>query len=318
MSNIIKYKEKILNGDLLIKEEVEELLEEDTTDLAVTANEIRKFLCGNKFDLCTIINGKSGRCQENCKYCAQSVHFNTDIIEYNILHSNKIINSAISNYNKGVHRFSVVTSGRTLNNNEVDTLCKTYSKLKETCSIGLCASHGLLKYEDLKWLKDSGVKRYHNNLETSRKFFAKICSTHTYDDKIETIKNAKKAGLEICSGGIIGLGETMEDRIDMAFTLRELSVDSVPVNVLNPIKGTPLENQEILSYEEVIKTLAIFRFILPTVQIRLAGGRALLGDKGKKALMSGVNGVISGDMLTTLGIETSEDIKMIKNLGFEV
>ncbi|AVQ45981.1 biotin synthase BioB [Clostridium botulinum] len=318
MSNIIKYKKKILNGDLLTKEEVEELLEEDTIDLAVTANEIRESLCGNKFDLCTIINGKSGRCQENCKYCAQSDHFNTDIIEYNILHSNKIINSAISNYNKGVHRFSVVTSGRTLNNNEVDILCKTYSKLKETCPIGLCASHGLLKYEDLKRLKDSGVMRYHNNLETSRKFFTKICSTHTYDDKIETIKNAKKAGLEICSGGIIGLGETMEDRIDMAFTLRELSIESVPVNILNPIKGTPLENQEILSYEEVIKTLAIFRFILPTVQIRLAGGRALLGDKGKKALMSGVNGAISGDMLTTLGIETSEDIKMIKNLGFEV
>ncbi|EHN13320.1 biotin synthase BioB [Clostridium sporogenes] len=318
MSNIIKYKKKILNGDLLTKEEVEELLEEDTIDLAVAANEIRESLCGNKFDLCTIINGKSGRCQENCKYCAQSAHFNTDIIEYNILHSNKIINSAISNYNKGVHRFSVVTSGRALNNNEVDTLCKTYSKLKETCPIGLCASHGLLKYEDLKRLKDFGVMRYHNNLETSRKFFTKICSTHTYDDKIETIKNAKKAGLEICSGGIIGLGETMEDRIDMAFTLRGLSIESVPVNILNPIKGTPLENQEILSYEEVIKTLAIFRFILPTVQIRLAGGRALLGDKGKKALMSGVNGAISEDMLTTLGIETSEDIKMIKNLGFEV
>ncbi|EPY6470678.1 biotin synthase BioB [Clostridium sporogenes] len=318
MSSIIKYKKKVLNGDLLTKEEVEELLDEDTTDLAVTANEIRKSLCGNKFDLCTIINGKSGSCQENCKYCAQSAHFNTDIMEYNILHSHKIINSAISNYNKGVHRFSVVTSGRSLNNNEVDTLCKTYSKLKERCPIGLCASHGLLKYEDLKRLKDSGVMRYHNNLETSRKFFTKICSTHTYDDKIETIKNAKKAGLEICSGGIIGLGETMEDRIDMAFTLRELSVESVPVNILNPIKGTPLENQEILSYEEVIKTLEIFRFILPTVQIRLAGGRALLEDKGKKALMSGINGAISGDMLTTLGIETSEDIKMIKNLGFEV
>ncbi|KEI87501.1 biotin synthase BioB [Clostridium botulinum] len=318
MSNIIKYKKKILNGDLLTKEEVEELLEEDIIDLAATANEIRESLCGNKFDLCTIINGKSGRCQENCKYCAQSAHFDTDIIEYNILNSDRIINSAISNYNKGVHRFSVVTSGRALNNNEVDTLCKTYSKLKETCPIRLCASHGLLKYEDLKRLKDSGVTRYHNNLETSRKFFTKICTTHKYDDKIETIKNAKKAGLEICSGGIIGLGETMEDRIDMAFTLREISVESVPVNILNPIKGTPLENQEILSYEEIIKTLALFRFILPTVQIRLAGGRTIISDKGKKALESGVNGAISGDMLTTLGIETSEDIKMIKNLGFEV
>ncbi len=170
MSNIIKYKKKILNGDLLTKEEVEELLEEDITDLAATANEIRESLCGNKFDLCTIINGKSGRCQENCKYCAQSSYFDTDIIEYNILHSDRIINSAISNYNKGVHRFSVVTSGRVLNNNEVDTLCKTYSKLKEICSIRLCASHGLLKYEDLKRLKDSGVTRYHNNLETSKSF----------------------------------------------------------------------------------------------------------------------------------------------------
>jgi biotin synthase len=318
MNNITIYKKKVLNGDLLTREEVEKLLDEDTTNLAAAADEIRKFLCGDKFDLCTIINGKSGRCTENCKYCAQSAHFKTDIIEYNILDSDEIINSAISNYKKGVHRFSVVTSGRTLNSNEVDALCKTYLKLKEKCSIGLCASHGLLRYEDLKRLKEAGVMRYHNNLETSRGFFPKICSTHTYDDKIETIKNAKKAGLEICSGGIIGLGETMDDRIDMAFTLRELSVKSVPVNILNPIKGTALENQEILSYEEVIKTLAIFRFILPTVQIRLAGGRALLEDKGKKAVMSGVNAAISGDMLTTLGIKTSEDIAMLKNLGLEV
>lgn len=175
-----------------------------------------------------------------------------------------------------------------------------------------------MNYEELVKLKESGVIRYHNNLETSRRFFSNICTTHTFDEKINTIKNALKAGLQVCSGGIIGLGETMKDRIDMAFTLRELNVDSIPINILNPIKGTALENQEKLSYDEITKTFALFRFILPEKQIRLAGGRALLNDKGERLMKSGVNSAISGDMLTTSGIKTFDDIKMIKELGFEV
>ncbi|WP_252231124.1 MULTISPECIES: biotin synthase BioB [unclassified Clostridium] len=319
MLNIVdKFKEKILSGELISKKEAMILSKENIDELASAANDIRMSLCGKEFNLCTIINGKSGRCGENCKYCAQSVYFKTDIEEYNLLDSESIITSAISNYNSGVHRFSVVTSGKKLTNKEVHTVCKTYSELKDKCDIKLCASHGLLNYEELVKLKESGVIRYHNNLETSRNFFSNICTTHTFDEKTHTIKNALKAGLQVCSGGIIGLGETMEDRIDMAFTLRELNVDSIPINILNPIKGTALENQEKLSYDEITKTFALFRFILPKKQIRIAGGRALLNDKGERLMKSGVNAAISGDMLTTSGIKTFDDIKMIKELGFEV
>ncbi|WP_252231625.1 biotin synthase BioB [Clostridium sp. ZBS15] len=318
MNIVNKYKEKVLNGELISKEEALILSEENTYELAYSADEIRKKLCGNNFNLCTIINGKSGRCGENCKYCAQSAYFKTNIEEYDILDSESIIKSAISNYNSGVHRFSVVTSGKKLSENNVNKICDTYVKLKEKCSINICASHGLLNYEELLKLKESGVIRYHNNIETSKSFFKNICTTHTFEEKIITIKNALKAGLEVCSGGIIGLGETMEDRIDMAFTLKELDVSSIPINILNPIRGTALENQEILSYDEIIKTFALFRFILPTRQIRIAGGRALLNDKGERLMKCGVNAAISGDMLTTCGIKTSDDIKIIKELGFQV
>ena len=318
MNIVNKYKEKVLNGKLISKEEALILSEENIYELAYSADEIRKKLCGNNFNLCTIINGKSGRCGENCKYCAQSAYFKTNIEEYDLLDSESIIKSAISNYNSGVHRFSVVTSGKKLSKNNVNKICDTYVKLKEKCSINICASHGLLNYEELLKLKESGVIRYHNNIETSKNFFKNICTTHTFEEKIITIKNALKAGLEVCSGGIIGLGETMEDRIDMAFTLKELDVSSIPINILNPIRGTALENQEILSYDEIIKTFALFRFILPTRQIRIAGGRALLNDKGERLMKCGVNAAISGDMLTTCGIKTFDDIKIIKELGFQV
>ena len=318
MENLQGLKDKVLNGAYINKDEAVSLINTDLNELRKYAEEIRQKFCGNSFSLCTIINGKSGRCSEDCKYCAQSIHFKTNVEEYDILDEKIIIDSAKSNYEKGVHKFSIVTSGKRLTQEQVEKLCEIYKNLHKECSIELCASHGLLSYDDLKKIKESGVIRYHNNLETSRNYFKKICTTHTYDEKIETIKNAKKAGLEVCSGGIIGLGESMEDRIDMALTLREISVNSIPVNVLNPIKGTPLENAEPLSYEEVMRTLAIFRFILPKAEIRLAGGRALLEDKGLNALKSGVNAAISGDMLTTSGIKTSEDIAMLKELGFEV
>lgn len=318
MGKIEKLKNKVLNGEFLDKAEILSIADEDIDELTKCADIIRKKLCGNEFNLCTIINGKSGRCSENCRYCAQSAYFKTNVKEYELLDTKTIADSAKSNYSKGVHKFSIVTSGKNLTSEEIDAVADTYKELSKECKIELCASHGLLSYEDLKKLKDSGVVRYHNNLETSRNYFPKICTTHTYDEKIATIKSAMKAGLEVCSGGIIGMGESMEDRIDMAFTLRDLGVDSVPVNILNPIKGTPLENQELISYDEVLRTLALFRFILPKTQIRLAGGRALLNDKGLKALQSGVNAAISGDMLTTSGIKTCEDIEMVKSLGFQV
>lgn len=314
---IKRAEEKVMDGVDLSKGELMELVDEDLDALTAAADEIREEMCGNKFELCTIINGRSGRCSENCKYCAQSVNYNTDIEEYGLMEAGTIIKSALTNERAGVHRFSIVTSGKAMNMEEVERMCGIYRQMKKECSIKLCASHGLLGYEELVKLKEAGVERYHNNLETSRRYFKEICTTHTYDDKVRTIQDAKRAGLSVCSGGIIGLGETMEDRIDMALTLRELKVDSVPVNVLNPIKGTPLQYNRALSYEEILRTAAIFRFTLPNIQIRLAGGRSLMPDKGERAMKSGINAAISGDMLTTSGITTSDDYEMLERIGYD-
>ena len=310
--------EKVLNGELIDKDTALMLLNYNTENLCEEANKIRKCFCGHEFDLCTIINGKSGRCSEDCKFCAQSNHYKAEVENYELLDKKYITEEAIYNDKKNVGRYSIVTSGRKLSEKEVGSLCDTYTEIKKSSKIKLCASCGLLTYEELCKLKEAGVTRYHNNLESSRRFFPKICTTHTYDEKIETIKAAKKAGLKVCSGGIMGLGESMEDRIDLAFTLRDLEITSIPINILNPIKGTPLENNKILTLDEVRKIVAIYRFILPKAQLRLAGGRGLLEDKGLSVFESGSNAAITGDMLTTSGISIDEDIEIIKKLGYEV
>lgn len=230
----------------------------------------------------------------------------------------EILKDAIYNEYKGVLRYSLVTSGKRLSKPEVKAVCEIYARLNEKCNISLCASHGLLEYEDFLNLVKSGVTRYHNNLETSRNFFSNICSTHTYDEKVSAIKAAQKAGLQVCSGGIIGLGETLEDRIDMALELRDLEIKSIPINILNPIKGTPFEKNSPLDETEILKTIALIRLILPDAVIRLAGGRGLLQDKGKKAFLSGVNGAITGDMLTTSGTNIDMDVDIIKSVGYTI
>jgi len=201
---------------------------------------------------------------------------------------------------------------------ELGSVCNSYSEIRKNCDISLCASHGLLSIEQLLKLKNVGVQRYHNNLETSRRNFPNICTTHTYDDKINTIKAAHKAGLEVCSGGMIGLGETMEDRIDMALDIRGLGIKSVPVNLLSPIPEIPYGKLPVLTADEVRKTVAICHFILLDAAIRLAGGRNLLADKGRSLFLSGANAAISGDVLTTSGIIISDDMRMIQELKFEV
>ncbi|MEW9080681.1 biotin synthase BioB [Terrisporobacter glycolicus] len=313
-----KISETIINEELIDKDTALSLLKYDTEDLCKEADKIRKHFCGNEFDLCTIVNGKSGRCSEDCKFCAQSSHYKSEVENYELLDTNSMKKEAIYNDEKNVGRYSVVTSGKKLSSKEVDSLCDTYIEIRKSCKIKLCASGGLLTYEELCKLKEAGVIRYHNNLESSKRFFSQICTTHTYDEKIETIKAAKKAGLTVCSGGIMGLGENMEDRIDLAFTLRDLGITSVPINILNPIKGTPLENNKVLTLDEVRKIVAIYRFILPNAQLRLAGGRGLLEDKGLSVFSSGANAAITGDMLTTSGITIDEDMKIIKKLGYEV
>ena len=311
-------KEKILDGYIINKEDALLLLNEDLDLLCQYADELREHFCKDSFDMCTIINGKSGKCSENCKYCAQSSHFNTSVEEYPLLDLETIKEDAKYNDEKGVLRYSVVTSGKRLSDKEVDTLCEVYEKIKKETKLSLCASHGLLSFENFQKLKAAGVTRYHNNLEASRNFFPQICTTHTYDDKINTIKAAQMAGLEVCSGGIMGLGETMEDRIDMALELREIGIKSIPVNILNPIKGTPMENNRPISKEEAQRIVAIYRFIIPQGTIRLAGGRGLLDDKGRAIFNSGANAAITGDMLTTAGITIDDDMSMLKELGYKV
>ena len=311
--------EKILNENYHItKKEAVYLITADLKELSLSAEKIRKKFCSNKFDMCSIINGKSGKCSENCKYCAQSAHYKTNIKEYPLLDSEQIFKEAKHNADKNVTRFAVVTSGKKLTDEEIDNVCRTYKKIKDNCKIMLCASMGLLSYEQFIKLKQAGVTRYHCNLETSRKFFPNICTTHTYDDKINAVLSAKKAGLEVCSGGIFGMGESFEDRIDMFFDIYNLGIKSVPVNVLNPIKGTPFENNKILSHEEISRTVAIARFILPDAFIRLAGGRLLFKDKGISMFSCGANATITGDMLTTSGTLIEEDFNTIKLLGFKV
>lgn len=315
---ICKLKDEIIKGHKITREEAHQLVGVELEALCTAADEIRSHFCENAFDICTIINGKSGRCSENCKYCAQSVHYPVEVEEYPMLDTQEIVKEAKYNEEKGILRYSVVTSGRQLTEQETKQVCQSYRAVCEVCGISVCASHGLLSYEQMVKLKEAGVSRYHNNLETSRRYFPNICTTHTYEDKVNTIKAAQKAGLEVCSGGIMGLGETMEDRIDMAFELRELGIRSIPINILNPIKGTPLEDVTPLSTEEVRRIVALYRFILPDNMLRLAGGRGLLPDKGKSVFRSGANAAISGDMLTTSGITIDEDMKLLKSLGYEV
>lgn len=315
---INKLKDKILSGYNITYNEALSLIETPLNELLEAADEIRKHFCSNIFDICSIINAKSGKCSENCKFCAQSAHYKTNISEYPLLDKEKIVENALYMAEKGVLRFSIVTSGKALTDKDVEILADTIKEIKSKSNISICASLGLLTDENFKKLKDAGLERVHNNLETSENFFSSVCTTHTFDDKINALKAALQSGLSVCSGGIIGLGESMQDRIDLAFSLKELGIKSVPLNILSPVKGTPYENNKPLSEEEILKTIAIFRFILPDAFIRLAGGRALLSDKGKKAFLSGANAAITGDMLTTYGISVDTDMQIIKETGYIV
>ncbi len=310
---INKLKNKILNGKLINKQEALTLIDEDCDELCSAANEIRKHYCSNNFDLCSVISGRIGRCSEDCKFCAQSSHYNGQCKVQNMISYEDFKEDAISNFNKGINRYGVVSAGKRITDKEVEILCDSYRKLKRDCNISICGYGGILPYDQIVKLKEAGVTRYHNNLETSRRVFKNVCTTHTYDDKYKTLEYAKKAGLEICSGGLLGIGENMEDRIDMAFDLQKLQVDSVPINILQPKKGTPFENAESISYEEILRTIAIFRFLLPKSQIRLAAGRLDLPQGGRKCFESGANAAISGNMITVNGIDPEQDIAELKN-----
>lgn len=318
--DMLQLADEIIEGRRLLRDEdLSYFITCDYDALCEGADKIRKHFVGDKVDLCSIVNGRSGKCPEDCKYCAQSAHYHTDCNVYDFLSEEELLEACKLNEREGVDRFSIVTAGRNLSGEEFEKALSAFKRMKEECDIELCASMGFLNREQFRRLKEIGVDRYHHNIETSKRFFPNICTTHTYEQKFATLKVLKEEGMRICSGGIIGMGETWEDRIDMAVSLSEVGVDSIPLNALMPIKGTPLEKQERLTEEDIVRTVAIFRYINPTAHIRLAAGRALMENDGKKAFEAGASATITGNMLTTVAKATIQnDREMLSLMGREI
>ncbi len=317
-----KKEELLLGADVPIDKEfalyLSGLNNTDVFELFTLSNRVRVSFRGNKIDLCSIVNAKSGACPEDCFFCAQSTRSKADIKVYPLLNKERILEAAISAKENGVKRFCIVTSGKRPSKREMDEICIFISEIK---ALGLlpCATLGILNYTELEQLKDAGLHRYHHNLETSEAFFREICTTHTYKEKLRTIEAAKSVGLSTCSGGIFGLGELWEDRIDMAVALKGLGVDSIPINFLTPIKGTPFEDRDLLSPLEALKIIAIYRLIFPQCEIRVCGGRpSTLRELHPYIFLAGADGLLIGNYLTTAGRNPQDDLQMIKDLGLEL
>jgi biotin synthase len=284
-------------------------------ELFSLANTVRSRL-GDRVDLCSIINARCGMCPEDCKFCAQSVHNETEITPHSLLDEDEILNMALLMQEEGAGRFCIVISGKEMNESDPDMILSSIRRIRKETSLSICVSLGMLNRESAKDLKKAGVTRIHHNLETSKSFFKNICTTHSYTEKINTVSTAQEAGLEVCCGGIIGMGESIKDRIELAFTLKELDVDSIPINILNPVKGTAFENIGQISPLECLKTIAVFRLILPDKNIRAAGGREVnMRDLQCLSLIAGANGLLLGNYLTTQGRLPKDDIQMIDDLG---
>lgn len=317
-SSLTDIKDRIIGGGVITSAEAYSLLDADFDALCNAAADITAALCSDEFDSCSIINARSGHCPENCKWCAQSAHWATGCDTYPIIPEEECMTLARYNAAKGIRRFSLVTSGKAAKGKSLDAICSMLRRVTDETPMLTCASLGLLDLDDLRKVRQAGAVRYHCNLETAPSFFPSLCTTHTHGDKIATIRAAREAGLEICSGGIIGMGETPRQRVEFALALRDIEPVSIPINILIPIPGTPLADTPPLSEQEILTTIAIFRFVHPSIHLRFAGGRQKLSPEAQmRAMKIGINGGIVGDMLTTLGSTIDADKDLIAKAGYK-
>jgi biotin synthase len=302
--------------EINFQEAMELINSADLDFLADCANQITLKFWGDKVDVETLVNAKSGRCPEDCSFCSQSSFNTTKIEKYPLLAPEMILAQAETAKEQGANSFCIVCAYRAPPEVDFIQICNTIKLLKERLDIDVNTSLGFMTRKRAEILKKLGVKRYNHNLETSKSMFDKICTTHTYEDRINTAKIVKEVGLELCSGGIIGMGETVEQRIELGISLQSLNPDEVPINMLIGREGTPLFNKYSLSEEEIIRTIATYRFLMPRAILKIAGGREVhLKKNDKKVLKAGANGIISGGYLTTKGNKPLEDIRMLKEIG---
>ncbi|MCX6353845.1 MAG: biotin synthase BioB [Candidatus Aureabacteria bacterium] len=316
---IIKAFEKAKREEPLSRTEALAVARSTPSELLRAAGNVREIFIGNTVSLCAIVNARSGVCGEDCVFCAQSARYKTGIAVYPLLAGSEIIVRARKAVELKSRRFGIVTSGRSLSAGEMNAVCDAARAVRDQVGISPCVSLGELTYDNAVMLRDSGISRYHHNLECSERFFPSLCTTHRWSDRVRTVSAAKEAGLEVCSGGIFGIGETWADRVDLALRVRDLDVDSVPLNFLTPVQGTPCEGQPLLAAEEALKIIALFRLILPRKEIRIAGGRMqVLKREQRRMFSAGASALMVGDYLTTQGNKPEDDLRMIKELGLEI
>jgi biotin synthase len=316
--NILNLTQEILNGHNLSKKEAIEFLELDKDhlhEILYIGSTLRNYF-RKEITTCTITNAKNGKCSEDCAYCAQSVHHDVDVKCYELRNTQNIVEDAQINSKYGQF-FSIVCSGRSPLKDETSQICKTVRSLNEKIpELSICASLGIMSVEELKELKNAGLKRYHHNLESSKNYFDKMCTTHTWQERVETVRNAKEAGLQTCVGGPFGLGETLEDRADLLFEVKELDPDAVPLNFLVPVKGTKLEKNNPVSMFEAVKIVALARIIMPTKDIKVCGGRLeVFKDSQALVFLSGASSIMTGNLLTVKGRKPEEDAELISMLS---
>lgn len=317
---IIDWADRILEGGEITEDEAKALIrtsDDDTMVLLAMADKIRQKFSGKSVDLCAIINARSGSCPEDCKFCAQSARYCTGVKTYGFLPEDDVVASARKAKEAGAARFDIVTAGRDQHDpKDFDEIVHLIRRIRQEVGIEVCCSLGFLTPDQARRLHEAGLSRLHCNIETAPSYFSEVCTTHTMEEKVQNVTTAQAAGIRVCCGGIIGLGESLDQRVEMAFQLKKMKIDAIPLNVLNPVPGTPFAHNERLAPMEILRSFAMFRFVLPKAQIRTAGGRQVnLRSLQSLALAGGMNGVMIGNYLTTKGTSPAEDIRMLHDLG---